>query len=288
MFMEKAMSVEEKIRRAEEIYNRRNGNYNVNYSKNKEKKGKSFTYRMVKQIIVCFIIYGIFYVVTNREYFLSEEFKGKVESIVSQNETLNNTYHYIMGYIEKYFKNSEESGNEQEKDENAPNTETEQNLENNDENIGGANEESNNFEEEKSQEEIDVADIKNTTSFIIPVEGTISSTFGWRTPTTSTVPKYHTGIDIAADTGTVIVAATEGTVSVVSSEGDYGNHLKIENGEIATLYAHCNKLYVEEGATVKQGDKIAEVGETGRATGPHLHFEIRRQDRFVNPEEILS
>lgn len=266
MFMEKAMSVEEKIRRAEEIYNRRKGNYNVNYSKNKEKKGKSFTYRMVKQIIVCFIIYGIFYVVTNREYFLSEEFKGKVESIVSQNETLNNTYHYIMGYIEKYFKNSEESGNEQEKDENAPNTETEQNLENNDENIGGANEESNNFEEEKSQEEIDVADIKNTTSFIIPVEGTISSTFGWRTPTTSTVPKYHTGLDIAATTGTVIKSATDGVITLASSEGDYGNHYKISTGDITIIYAHCSKLYLKEGDTVYQGQEIAEVGSTGNST----------------------
>lgn len=55
-----------------------------------------------------------------------------------------------------------------------------------------------------------------------------------------------------------------------------------------TRYAHCNKIVVKEGATIKQGQKIAEVGETGRATGPHLHFEVRRNGRVVNPEYILK
>ena len=75
--MERTLSVEEKIRRAEEIYNRRNGE-NYTYSKKKEKKGPSLTYRLVKQIVICLIIYGIFYVVSNREYFLSDDFKMKL------------------------------------------------------------------------------------------------------------------------------------------------------------------------------------------------------------------
>ena len=80
----------------------------------------------------------------------------------------------------------------------------------------------------------------------------------------------------------------DGVVTYVSSEGDYGNHMKIENGTVTTLYAHCNKLYLEEGTEVKQGDKIAEVGATGRVTGPHLHFEIRVEDRKIDPEMILA
>ena len=139
-----------------------------------------------------------------------------------------------------------------------------------------------------SQMELDANYIKETLSFIKPLSGVITSRFGNRNPTTETVPKYHTGIDIAADTGTVIVAATEGIVSVVSSEGDYGNHVKILNGNIMTLYAHCNKIYVNEGDAITQGQSIAEVGATGNVTGPHLHFEIRLEDRIVDPEYVLG
>ncbi len=277
--MEKTMSVEEKIRRAEEIYHRRNGNTYLYRSTPKEKKGPSLMSRMIRQIIVCFIIYGIFYVVTNREYFLSNEFQTKVQEVVAQNETLNNAYQYIMGYLQKYFpieEKNENSTQEQNQDENAQNqtqtteTTSEQNLDTNDENIGGSTEDI--PEEEKTQEQKDVEAIKNTTSFILPVQGTISSTFGWRTPTTKTVPKYHTGLDIAAETGTVIKAATDGTIILASSEGDYGNHYKIQLNDIVIIYAHCSKLYLKEGDSVYQGQEIAEVGSTGNSTRTTFTF----------------
>lgn len=80
----------------------------------------------------------------------------------------------------------------------------------------------------------------------------------------------------------------DGKVILASSEGDYGNHLKIVSGNVTTLYAHCKTLYVKEGDEIKQGMEIAEVGSTGKATGPHLHFEIRVDDRLVNPEYVLQ
>ena len=88
--------------------------------------------------------------------------------------------------------------------------------------------------------------------------------------------------------GTEIVASTDGTVEQVSEEGEYGKHIKIRNGEAVTLYAHCSELLVKEGQEVKQGEKIALVGDTGKATGPHLHFEIRRNNNIINPEYILK
>ena len=64
--------------------------------------------------------------------------------------------------------------------------------------------------------------------------------------------------------------------------------IQTNDKDIVIIYAHCNNLYVNEGETIKQGQEIAEVGSTGNATGPHLHFEIRYQDRYVNPQLILE
>ena len=135
--------------------------------------------------------------------------------------------------------------------------------------------------------EIDAEYVKEKYSFKLPLKGVITSRYGSR-EATEIVSANHKGIDIGANTGTAIYAAMEGTVSLVSSEGDYGKHVEIKNGEVLTRYAHCSKIVVKEGAKIKQGQKIAEVGSTGRATGPHLHFEVIRSGRTINPEYILK
>ena len=175
------------------------------------------------------------------------------------------------------------------------NTQNEQNneLQNS---IGGAVEENSNEvsneevepKQELSQTEQDIINVKNTTTFIKPVEGVISSKFGNRETATGNVPKNHTGTDIAANLGTKIKSATNGEVVLASEEGDYGKHLKIQIGEVSIIYAHCNNLYVKQGDMVVQGQEIAEVGSTGNSTGPHLHFEIRYQERKIDPESILE
>ena len=135
--------------------------------------------------------------------------------------------------------------------------------------------------------EIDANYIKQNYNLILPLKGTISSRFGPRTAT-EIVSANHAGIDIAVNEGTVFVASMEGKVTFVSSEGGYGNHVYIENNDITTVYAHCKTIYVKEGDVISQGQQIGEVGQTGNATGPHLHFEIRKENRVVNPEYILS
>ena len=70
--------------------------------------------------------------------------------------------------------------------------------------------------------------------------------------------------------------------------GDLGNHIKITNGDVDTVYAHCKTIYVSEGEKITQGQSIGEVGSTGNSTGPHLHFEVRKEGRYVNPDLILD
>ena len=110
-----------------------------------------------------------------------------------------------------------------------------------------------------SQMDLDVEEIKKSCSFQKPIEGTVTSLFGSRESVYQNVTGYHTGIDIGAEKGTSIKASNEGTVVLVSSKGDYGKHLKIENGKTQTLYAHCSKILVKEGDYVSSGQEIAKV-----------------------------
>lgn len=296
--MDRAISVEERIRRAEEIYNRRNGTY-INTSNIKaEKKKKSTTKRLFMQMFTCLMIYLAFYVFTNSEYIFSEEFLNNIKSSFNQDSKMYGIYMNVKTFIDsKISTDNEQTVENQIENNTVEETKSETKEE---ESIGGAEEKiektsdetSSTTKEEKENEktemEQDAENIKKKIKFIVPVDGRISSTFGWRNPTTSTVPKYHTGLDIAANEGTIIKSATDGKVILVSSEGDYGKHYKIQNGDVIIIYAHCSKLYLKEGDKVKKGDKIAEVGSTGNSTGPHLHFEIRIEDRLVDPQLILD
>ena len=286
--MERTMTVEERIRRAEEIYERRqknNGLITETESKKSEKKDIKLLKKIIIQLIVCISIYLIIYTIQQNKYNFSEDFINKVNEIISYDIDLKKVYedtkNYIMGILQK-----EEQKNE--------NKENETEIENQNENgIGGAEENSEEQTNEAevmnlSQEEQDVINIKNTASFIKPIEGTISSSYGFRETATGSVPKNHTGTDIAAQTGTKIKSATDGEVVLVSEQGDYGKHIKIQIGEVSIIYAHCNAMYVNQGDKVTQGQEIAEVGSTGNSTGPHLHFEIRIQERTVDPQKILE
>lgn len=301
--IERALSQEEKIRRAEEIYNRRrnqNGRKEEYATLNLgEKKEYGLFKRMTLQIIVCLMLYLAFCAVQNSNVIFSEQVLNKTREIMSYDININQIRDVALEYINK-LKNigviipveNQETG-EQKKEENINNQEQSQELQGIlEQSAQIVLEQETLYKEEASsisQIEEDADYIKQNYSFIRPIEGgTISSRFGSRNPTTPTVPKYHTGIDIAANTGTDIVAAMEGKVTQVSSVGDYGNHLRIKQGEITTLYAHCSKIYVKEGDTIKQGQKIAQVGATGNVTGPHLHFEIRRNNEFVDPDYVLE
>lgn len=122
-------------------------------------------------------------------------------------------------------------------------------------------------------------------AFILPVgEGTITSTFGYRPDPVTGEVSFHTGIDISAPEDTPILAALGGTVLSVEETESYGKVVEIDHGQgTVTLYAHAKTITVKVGDTVNQGDPIATVGKTGRATTPHCHFEVIISGQPVDP-----
>jgi murein DD-endopeptidase MepM/ murein hydrolase activator NlpD len=122
-----------------------------------------------------------------------------------------------------------------------------------------------------------------------PVNGTVTSEFGWRVSPTSGRSQLHAGIDIAAPSGTPVYAAADGVVySADWNSGGYGNLILIDHGSgIVTAYAHNSSLAAGAGQSVKRGDVIAYVGSTGDSTGPHCHFEVRVNGAPQNPRAWL-
>ena len=317
IFLERTISQEERIRRAEEIYYRRklnNSNVRMPSSQLRDKSEKrqfSLYRKMAIQILVCVLIYLIFSLIKEANYLFSEDVINKTKEFLSKDIN----FEVISLRVNEFWQNNKDkfsifTNNEEQNINNEQNTNIEndeQNTENNMQNIennnaqneqinnettgiGGASSIENNKIDkntEKSQMELDAEYIKNNFELQLPVKAKVTSAYGKR-EADEIVSADHYGIDLGVVVGTTILAAMEGTVTVVSDEGEYGTHIKIVNKDITTIYAHCSKILVKKGAKIKKGQKIALSGNTGNTTGPHLHFEIRRDNRTVDPALVLN
>ena len=318
--MERTLSQEERIRRAEEIYYRRKLNNNdVRMSSSQvrdrtEKRHFSLYRKMVIQMLLCILIYLVFSLIKEANYLFSENIINKTKEFLSQDinfEVISSSVNeFWQNNKDKFniFTNSGEQNTENSNNEQNTNVENnEQNVENNVQNtennttqneqvnnettgIGGSSSTENNQIDDntkKSQMEIDAEYIKKNFELQLPVKAKVTSGYGKR-EADKIVSADHYGIDLGVVVGTTVVAAIEGTVTLVSDEGEYGTHVKIVNKDVTTIYAHCSKILVKKGAKIAKGQKIALSGNTGKTTGPHLHFEIRRDDRTVDPALVLN
>ncbi len=223
--MERALSPDEKIRRAEEIYYKRKlKEENRSYARvpiEGKKKDITLLKKMIFQILICIVIYTAFYTIKNKEYIFSENVISKTKYILSYDINILKSYEEIKEYLNSFTYNNvdkkrsvlqEESINLTEN-----NNETIEETTENVEGIGGENIGA--FQEEQvalTQMEQDANDISKTKSIILPLKGTITSRFGIRESQNPIVSKNHTGIDIAVNEGTVFIAAMDGVVKEVS------------------------------------------------------------------------
>lgn len=307
--MERAFSDEEKLRRAIEISQRRNNSYNNTYSTRvnvNDKKNYNLFKKMILQIVICLLIYIIFHLINTTNYAFSEDVIKNTNDILNYDINLEKIYKDCQNFLVTTFNNREEK-NENINNNAVLNSTTEAVLENTIQNIASINQIVNEVEEtdkekdnevseeneednkeEKTQMEKDAEKVLELCKFQKPLSGKITSEFGEREATIKGMTTDHKGIDIAANSGTNIKSAIEGTVSVAEENSEYGKFIKIINGDVMTVYAHCKSLKVKVGDKIKVGQTIALVGSTGNSTGPHLHFEIRYENRYINPRYVID
>lgn len=234
--MERTLSGEERIKRAEEIYRKRREespySRTVRTYRSEEKEEKNFYLfkKMFLQIAICLVIYFIFYLIQNSNYIFSEEVLEKTRQILSYDIDIASVYEktskFISEQIQGLTPSKEEDKGEENKDEENKTEQTTNTIEEeektNEEGMGGVELEQNMLEGSKIANEdpppmSDEEYVKNNFSFMKPIEGIVSSEFGQRDVENPIVSKNHSGIDIAANTGTVIKASMEGTVTVSST-----------------------------------------------------------------------
>lgn len=302
--MERAISDEEKFRKAIEISQRRNKNrymtdtYRVKVNNKKEYK---LFKKMFLQILICLFIYLIFYTISSSNYIFSEQIVSNVSNILNYDVNFESLYNQCKEFIELKINEKQNKKNEGQENilnqVNGEKIEANINIENiteepkteENENIDDNNkQEEIKEDEEKTQMEKDAEEVKKICKFKKPLNGKVTSEFGEREVTSKVMSSDHKGIDIAAKIGTNINSAIDGIVVVAEQNSEYGKFIKITNGEVMTVYAHCNKLKVKKGDKIKQGQLIATVGTTGNSTGPHLHFEVRLSGRFINPRYVIN
>lgn len=265
------LTEQEKIQKAEEIYYRRNG---LNYRTEREQNSHPTKSHPIRNIILIMMIIGAGFAYSNKEMLTSPEFHEQVKMFL--NTKINIKDIFSLEQIKQ-----ENTTNDTQPEQQSVQPNTEQLAEN--------------IEAKQENQE---AVVPETIAPVIPEpekyevvwphKGEITSDFGTRESEDSRVTGNHTGIDIAGNLGDKIVSAIDGKVIEVSGDGMLGNHVKIENEKIITVYAHCNNIYVKEGDEIKQGQEIGEVGSTGNSTGNHLHFETIKGGEYIDPMTVIE
>ena len=285
--MDKLLSELEKQRRAENIYYSRryinnNSNGNKYFDDTNENSDKKNVYRFFFKVLLFINLVIIIFCFQNLEYVFNREFISDVNLLMDniKKRALSNEM-YVEENIDNTIVNNEIVNNMEL-----------QSLDNEIKSVENITKVEEVVEKvnEKTDEEKEIEALIGMYQFKNPIgeSGVITSNFGKRNSDNENASEYHTGIDIGAEYGTDIKSSVTGIVTLVSNVGDYGKQVRVRNNNVTTLYAHCSEILVKEGDIVADGQVIAKVGNSGNSTGPHLHFEIRVDDRCLDPVKLVK
>lgn len=236
-----------------------------------EKKSDYYTPVIIGQFLLCLILslalYGLFKFGGD----FGKETNRRLLSLLSEEESLSDTAEKVMAFIENSAFDPAVSGQ----------TVTDADF------YGAGGED---IELYEATEKTSFAPFVTTDTLLTPVEnGRYTSLFGYRIHPITGQWSFHTGIDIAASEGTSIRAALKGKVTKIGEDSRSGKYVFLTHSDgFVTFYCHCSEILVSEGMNINKGETVARVGSTGQSTGPHLHFEVRRDGIRLNPLWVLD
>lgn len=236
-----------------------NNFYNERRERHKPKQQNGFmTKIIITQLVLSLIITGVLFLVCRNDSNLSQNIKSFYSGISKTDIAVSEIFDSFKSVVQETFSPNVEE----------PSGET----------------------ESTTGEKADFSPVFLTVNFIRPIkDGKITSKFGYRVSPITNKFSLHKGLDIAAPQNTKIYAVYDGVVIKAKYHKINGNYIVIKHSNtLKTSYNHCNKLLVKEGGKVKRGEVIALVGETGYATGNHLHFEVLLNGKYINPLYVLS
>lgn len=236
-----------------------------------EKKSDYYTLVIIGQFLLCLIISLLLWVLFNFGGDFGNRTKQKLMSLLAREESLSQTAEKVMSFFEDASFDPAVSDQ----------TVTDVGF------YGSGGED---IELYEATEKTSFAPFVTTDTLLMPVEnGRYTSLFGYRIHPITGQWSFHTGIDIAASEGTSIRAALKGKVTKIGEDSRSGKYVFLTHSDgFVTFYCHCSEILVSEGMNINKGETVAKVGSTGQSTGPHLHFEVRRDDIRLNPLWVLE
>lgn len=261
------------------------------YSRRKKRtarEGRGLIKIIARQTLICILILMIVGIIKNLNYPASNYLEQGIKWVLYQNIDAKSIYDNVQNIADKIIHNSlftnQDNGDSDSADSIDGNAVPAS---------AGVSEPTDTGSESSQKENTAQQDNELQTdskyTFIVPVNGKLGDKFGERVNTLKKTTEFHNGIDIEAEKGASIVAAQDGEVQESGSDSTYGSYIKIKHSDgFTTLYAHCSTIIAKKGQKVKQGEIIAKVGGTGLSIGDHLHFEIWKDGKPVDPLKYVK
>ncbi|MDK2799424.1 MAG: hypothetical protein PWP27_787 [Clostridiales bacterium] len=285
---------------------KRYANYKSRTKNKRNREQDNFIQNVIKQIAVCSIIFLLIFGLKNINSSITNSITNQIKLVLSYTVDVNKVYKSVETFTENIGLMNQEDSKDKYKNKEVSDKKKIENIDVQQNDTSDIQQQKNQLETNDNdtnalegdlslefQDEIPVRvereSIKISDKISVPLEGVITSKFGMRKHPLYQKNLFHYGVDIDGGKNADIVAVMDGEVIEVGYDNNYGKYIRLKHkDDISTFYAHFNEVTVKKGQKVKRNDMIGKVGDSGAALGAHLHFEIWKKDKVLDPMKYID